>query len=1335
MEISERKSSAPPGAEDETAFREIVGYLNFSRGSPDAKFQRNLNHLAGHLAAGDEGSGFAGRLQERVRALEAGGGPFADCSQAAAVIPLVFENVLPAYRRHHADLLAHVEPLWFFQPLFVARVFEAVLAQGGPWTESDRIVSGALGQLNDYLGHRPVAVLENRRRMQPYDRERFRPVPLFLKNVGVSAGPYQSLIAKALEILQSIPHDVLAASYFDFERLDELALDLRAYDNSHPVFRRTNYTFGEWDPHCIDVSGRYRRFIVRGIILEALSDWMKHATDIPPEEQVSEAAAVLAGTMLMAASISGAGPDTHDSSVSLTSLLPRVARQRDAFYQLLLQTMSGKHAERLRREAQVVQQPFGKIRQHLNLFLANYGCQQLQRSQLSWLYARMGYADAARRQARIIPAASTRFETEIQLQLTQALLEAECGTVAQGAEALIRAEELLHRGIECGALVDPWNILGFQGQFPLFSAREDSVPDPRVDRLLALMDQLFNSFSRVECEAAAQGDSAVVTALQQRFTALAEFWDKFAAVTIADLQQVYGGISCESARRVSRVLLAWRDAGEAAGDLGFWRKHVEELDSPRAYATVIDLLLRKRDVVAAMNLLIQWLSQSDVVPLEAGASSFWPLLDAWVHLVISQADSAPPGDPSAEKSWNTLRKFFDYVEANAGEWGQAPRIQSGAGEALKLAGGLPPTERPPGEPAEEPFDPFELPGDEPDVDELFSAAYENVVFRDSAQDGHTGDTVDEGPAHIETDLDRLVGPLEQRLRFLVTLSQGWRTVAAWTLAGGAGADDPARESRQAVVRHWEERNAALIRDLVRLLESLAEWNPQDPQGDPDSLGEYDRELHVKFSLLNNAIAVVATLQEVARSLRCLTRQPATDKEATSGVEERVQQLLALIEARNVGRVQKMLPGVLRQLSRLPLLYVPLDRGGKVREILASRNLQGLLRLLLKKLPELGLLRESWHVLRTAFVMERSNPPTGMSITEFDRLLETAVQSTLQVALKASESWKPAETSDKKLVELFGALVEPYLRLWLKHSDTMRLCTIESMADRELWREVKEFVKSYGADLFHPRMLSMGNLRGIVQRGADAYLDYLAENNDPLHPIRLLEDIDYTISREEAAETLELILRSVVEKFDRFLEYNSTTTHSDYGEQLHCLLDFQRLEAEYDRQDWNLAPLQLAHDVLARAGRVEMSRIWQKNLEKKTASVAKGCLQKLKRLEKIYGMRLPSVTDRLNERFTKPLVLDSILALVRPAMVEMRTRAPQASFPRLEELAEQYLSTTSGSAMDVQPWMQRLGEEVQVVENALNVAVPWDPNPPSAPVVEISPAAIRQQLDIWEQPLK
>src|SRR5262249_28983516 len=85
-------------------------------------------------------------------------------------------------------------------------------------------------------------------------------------------------------------------------------------------------------------------------------------------------------------------------------------------------------------------------------------------------------------------------------------------------------------------------------------------------------------------------------------------------------------------------------------------------------------------------------------------------------------------------------------------------------------------------------------GDEPadDPDAIYGAAYENVVFRDSAQDGHSGDTVDDSGAQFETDLDRIAVPLETRIRFLVTLSQAWDavTVGLKGLTRGAAAGQP-----------------------------------------------------------------------------------------------------------------------------------------------------------------------------------------------------------------------------------------------------------------------------------------------------------------------------------------------------------------------------------------------------------------------------------------------------------------------------------------------------------------------------------------------------------------
>src|SRR5213078_2304858 len=84
---------------------------------------------------------------------------FRDADQAAAVLELLFDQALPAYRRFHRDLLFHRTDESLFRPFFIGRVCEAVLRQGPPWSESDRIVQGAITGLNDFLGHRPVATL------------------------------------------------------------------------------------------------------------------------------------------------------------------------------------------------------------------------------------------------------------------------------------------------------------------------------------------------------------------------------------------------------------------------------------------------------------------------------------------------------------------------------------------------------------------------------------------------------------------------------------------------------------------------------------------------------------------------------------------------------------------------------------------------------------------------------------------------------------------------------------------------------------------------------------------------------------------------------------------------------------------------------------------------------------------------------------------------------------------------------------------------------------------------------------------------------------------------
>src|SRR5206468_61037 len=106
-----------------------------------------------------------------------------------------------------------------------------------------------------------------------------------------------------------------------------------------------------WDPHHLDGQGRYRRYVIRKVTLDALLDRLEQGGGgLDAGELLEEAAAVLAGTVLMASGTSGASPTAHDSATTLAALLPRIARYRDAFYEHLLKRAGGAHGARLKQE-------------------------------------------------------------------------------------------------------------------------------------------------------------------------------------------------------------------------------------------------------------------------------------------------------------------------------------------------------------------------------------------------------------------------------------------------------------------------------------------------------------------------------------------------------------------------------------------------------------------------------------------------------------------------------------------------------------------------------------------------------------------------------------------------------------------------------------------------------------------------------------------------------------------------------------------------------------------------------------------------------------------------
>lgn len=1314
MAHSESSSHTPK------ALAELLGYLNFSSGASDPKFLRNLNELFDQAAdespAREAWRGVYERLCAGLAELRAHSPTFADSAQAAAVLKLTFESVLPAYRAHHRDLLFHQTNEALFRPFFIGRVFEAVLAEGSPWDETARIVTGALARLNDYLGHRPVAVLNNRQKAEPYGHERVRPVPLYAAGAGPERSVYGKLAARALAIAGGGDSDLLAQASFDPGLLDELAFDPRAYDFNHPVNKRPNYHFGQWDPHRIDGRGHYRRFVVQQSLLEALLERVEGGDAGRRDELFEEAATVLAGTILMSSGTSGNGPDAHDSTTSLATLLPRIAAYRDAFYRESLARLSGAHGDRLRAEAAALRQPFAAARQHLNGALARRRALQMQHAHLAIQFARLGYPDAAMRQASIVPAASARMVCQLHCLLTAANQRANCGDLESAVGRLDEIEALLERGIECGAIVDPWNILGFGGQFSLFPAVENSVPDLRVDDLLELMEQIFALHARLWHEAAAADAAEQEQAVRGSFRQLAEWWDRFATTTVSTIKRVSGSESYAAAERVAKALAAWHKVGPEGGDTAFWRPHAEQFDSPQAYASVVEALLERGDLSAAQALLMHWLGQAERTALEDGRLSFHSLAATWMRRALETVGGDEGGGAARGKARRKLiERFFDHLEANADQFWEVPRLETG-----EFTGS--------DEPAAE---------EDEDEQDLFGAAYEEVIYRDSTADGIDADMLEAGGQPTEYELEGESSRVANRLAFLTTVARLWKLAAlacgeAMLTAGPRG-EPPAGDE---AIAAWQARANRNRRDLAHLAHAIERQPLVASSSSHEALLEYDRRRIIRETLLEKVISTMVSMTDAEQLLGAVSAQGGQSRPEESELPEYwwpATRLWSAVLAGDAEEARRRWPVFLSAVHRQPLLYVPLAKGGDARRIAAARRLQQTFRDLLRRLPRLGMLRETCQLLQTARAMERDHPQGGGAVTEFDRLFEVGYKAVVESLIESSADWPhdDAETADAQLIEcLQQEVTESLLNEWLSHSRTLRLSALEKVAGDKEWAATAAFIEQYGGDLFTHKFFHLGNLRAILHQGVETWLNRLADDPDT-QDLTLVQALDEGLSRVEAKKHLSLVIEAVVENFGEYRDFNATTTQSDRGELTYTLLDFLRVKAAYERVHWNLRPVMMAHEALVRRGRLGAAALWRQAMTDRTHQAAQQHLAKLEQLEHKYGMRLSTVSDRLGERFVRSLAIDRVRALVKPAAEGAQKGGSEAAFVELEREAGQLAAEPNGAGLDLPDWLSALEDEVE------RACVPHPtPDPLSDSVSRLGWARlswdeIRSQLSNWE----
>jgi hypothetical protein len=341
----------------------------------------------------------------------------------------------------------------------------------------------------------------------------------------------------------------------------------------------------------------------------------------------------------------------------------------------------------------------------------------------------------------------------------------------------------------------------------------------------------------------------------------------------------------------------------------------------------------------------------------------------------------------------------------------------------------------------------------------------------------------------------------------------------------------------------------------------------------ESSVEYDRRREIKESLIEETIAAALSFRQAARALGPTRGKPAGGalpwEPAAAGLDQ-------AIRTGDADSVRKKLRELLRTFADEPLLYVPVGAGGHPLQVLRARAAQATLHGLLEKMPRLGLLKETFFLTQLARKMEQNAPPEGRRVTEFDRLFPVGLRISIETLLDAIESEAP-EPDAVHIQELLNALTSPYLKLWLKHSQSLRLSVLETVQGSAEWLQIEAFVTRYGQELFTAQVLNLANLRAILHRGVEDWIDQLERQDETAERFRAdLGGRD--LPRDRAARFLEIVLQAVAENYDEYRDYNTTTTQSDYGNNLFLLLDFLRLKSAYDRDNWRLRPLLLTHEI-------------------------------------------------------------------------------------------------------------------------------------------------------------
>src|SRR5207253_2273826 len=153
------------------------------------------------------------------------------------------------------------------------------------------------------------------------------------------------------------------------------------------------------------------------------------------------------------------------------------------------------------------------------------------------------------------------------------------------------------------------------------------------------------------------------------------------------------------------------------------------------------------------------------VRLEEGSHSFHVLALRWTQMALGgcevgpapRAATAPAPTATSDCTRRLVQRFFEMLEANAESYWDAPQLES-TPASRRLADEVPPL-----------ADPESTPDD--GDDDLYRAAYDEMVYRDSTADGVEGSILESGGHPSDYEVEEEANRLASRLAFLTTLGR------------------------------------------------------------------------------------------------------------------------------------------------------------------------------------------------------------------------------------------------------------------------------------------------------------------------------------------------------------------------------------------------------------------------------------------------------------------------------------------------------------------------------------------------------------------------------------